>query len=86
MPCLASLSPVSHQQSLACRFPAWTQLKTSIPPLLQYPVGDKAFQFVCGLVSMFYAPTLSGNVQGLVNVITGLLPNKPVQDKNKKLS
>ena len=34
--------------------------KTSIPPLLQYPVSPKAFRFVCSLVNMFYAPALSG--------------------------
>ena len=33
---------------------------TAIPPLLQYPVGLKAFEFVSSLVWMFYAPSWAG--------------------------
>lgn len=33
---------------------------TAIPPLLQYPVSDKAFAFVQSLVWMFYAPSWAG--------------------------
>ncbi len=34
--------------------------KTAIPPLLQYPVSDRAFDFVSALVWMFYAPSWAG--------------------------
>lgn len=34
--------------------------KTAIPPLLQYPVSDRAFDFVSALVWMFYAPGWAG--------------------------
>jgi hypothetical protein len=34
--------------------------KTAIPPLLQYPVSDRAFDFVSSLVWMFYAPGWAG--------------------------
>lgn len=34
--------------------------KTAIPPLLQYPVSDRAFDFVQSLVWMFYAPAWAG--------------------------
>ena len=33
---------------------------TAIPPLLQYPISDKAFSFVSSLVWMFYAPSWAG--------------------------
>ncbi len=38
---------------------------TAIPPLLQYPVKDAAFDFVTSLVWMFYSESLLGNVKGL---------------------
>ena len=59
-----------------CRFPAWTQLKTVIPPILQYPIGDESFQFASALVSMFYAPSLGGNIAGLKSLLLALLPSK----------
>lgn len=36
------------------RFP-WL-IKTEMPPLLQYPVKPRAFEFVVGLTKMFYYP------------------------------
>ena len=40
--------------------------KTAIPPLLQYPVSDRAFDFVSSLVWMFYAPGWAGECWGSV--------------------
>ncbi|KAL4441818.1 hypothetical protein ABPG77_003734 [Micractinium sp. CCAP 211/92] len=48
--------------------------KTAIPPLLQYPVSDRAFDFVSALVWMFYAPGWAGNAKGLFNLISCFLP------------
>ncbi|BDA44107.1 betaine aldehyde dehydrogenase, chloroplastic [Coccomyxa sp. Obi] len=53
------------------RFP-WL-MRTDIPPLLQYPVGDAAFPFVCGLISMFYGLSLQDNLSGLCTVIVCFL-------------
>ena len=47
---------------------------TTIPPMLQYPVKPAAFRFVMSLVWMFYAPTVGGNVKGLVGLIKCFLP------------
>ena len=49
-------------------------MKTDIPPILQYPVGDKSFQFACALVSMFYSPSLLGNLKGLQSLLMALMP------------
>ena len=43
-------------------------MRTDIPPLLHYPVGDAAFPFVCGLIGMFYGLTLRDNLAGLATV------------------
>lgn len=49
--------PLSLVQAVAeDRWP----FKTAIPPLLQYPVSDRAFDFVSALVWMFYAPGWAG--------------------------
>ncbi|KAL4856021.1 Aldehyde dehydrogenase 22A1 [Chlorella vulgaris] len=48
--------------------------KTAIPPLLQYPVSDKAFDFVSSLVWMFYAPGWGGNLKGLCGLLACFLP------------
>ena len=61
---------------LVCRFP-WL-MRTDIPPLLQYPVGDLAFPFVCGLISMFYGLSLKENFRGLCSVISCFLGGKKV--------
>ena len=61
---------------LVCRFP-WL-MRTDIPPLLQYPVGDSAFPFVCGLISMFYGLSLRENFRGLCSVISCFLGGKKV--------
>lgn len=47
---------------------------TAIPPLLQYPVSDKAFEFCQALVCMFYAPDLSGNLKGLLRLAACFVP------------
>ena len=49
-------------------------MKTAIPPLLQYPVGDAALAFTSGLIALFYAPELSGKLRGLLRLIRCLLP------------
>lgn len=67
------------------RFPAWTQLKTVIPPILQYPVGDKSFQFACALVSLFYSPSLAGSIGGLKSLILAMLPGSTSHSVQKKL-
>ena len=61
---------------LSCRYP-WL-MRTDIPPLLQYPVGDLAFPFVCGLISMFYGLTYLENLRGLCSVISCFLSGKKV--------
>lgn len=47
---------------------------TAIPPVLQYPVKPRAFDFVTSLVWMFYAPSLMGNAKGLLGLIGCFLP------------
>ena len=68
-----------------CRFPAWTMMKTDIPPILQYPVGEKSFQFACALVSMFYSPNLFGNLRGLQSLLSALLPEGKSKTSQKTL-
>ncbi|KAL6785877.1 ALDH22 [Auxenochlorella protothecoides x Auxenochlorella symbiontica] len=59
---------------------------TAIPPLLQYPVSDRAFEFCSALVWMFYAPTIAGNLKGLWSLAACFLPKrgskKPAQKKS----
>ncbi|KAK9825118.1 hypothetical protein WJX74_010698 [Apatococcus lobatus] len=57
------------------RFP-WL-MRTDIPPLLQYPVKAAAFDFVCGLVKMFYGLTLRDQLQGIVKIVRALLEREP---------
>ena len=61
-------------------------IRTDIPPLLQYPVGDAAFPFVCGLIAMFYGPSLGARLDGLLSVARCFLfpPRKPSAAKGKK--
>lgn len=47
---------------------------TAIPPLLQYPVSAKAFDFCQALVWMFYAPDISGNFKGLLSLAACFIP------------
>ena len=64
------------KQSYAlCRFP-WL-MRTDIPPLLQYPVKAGAFDFVCGLVKMFYGLTLRDQLQGIFSIVRALLKREP---------
>ncbi|KAK9916194.1 hypothetical protein WJX75_009917 [Coccomyxa subellipsoidea] len=63
------------------RFP-WL-MRTDIPPLLQYPVGDAAFPFVCGLISMFYGLSLRDNLSGLCTVISCFLGGGKKAGKRK---
>ena len=65
----------AHETAM-CRFP-WL-MRTDIPPLLQYPVGDSAFPFVCGLISMFYGLSVRENLRGLCSVIGCFLGGKRV--------
>ncbi len=48
--------------------------KTNIPPMLQYPVSDKAFGFVCCLIRMFYGLTLRDNLAGLFGLAGCFVP------------
>lgn len=48
--------------------------KTQLPPLLQYPVGGPAFDFVSGLVRMFYSPSCLAQAAGVGQVLRALLP------------
>lgn len=57
---------------------------TNIPPMLQYPVKPKAFDFVTSLVWMFYAPSLVGNVKGLFGLLGCFLPSFGGSDSEKK--
>lgn len=57
---------------------------TSIPPLLQYPVNEKAFGFVSNLVWMFYAPGLNGKAKGLLGLAKCFLPFGGSDAKTKK--
>ena len=41
---------------------------TAIPPLLQYPVKDAAFDFVTSLVWMFYSESSIGKLKGLLGL------------------
>ena len=65
--------------SQCCRIP-WL-MKTTIPPMLQYPVGDAAFQFTCSLISMFYAPELRARFHGILQLLACFLPGKPARTK-----
>ena len=47
---------------------------TAIPPLLQYPVKDAAFDFVTSLVLMFYSETWSGSIKGLFGLAGCFIP------------
>ncbi|KAL3154777.1 hypothetical protein ABBQ38_011323 [Trebouxia sp. C0009 RCD-2024] len=67
------------------RFPAWTMMRTDIPPILQYPLSDKSFQFACALVSMFYSPSLLGNLRGLQSLLSALLPGGTPKAAQKQL-
>ena len=49
-------------------------MRTDIPPILRYPVGDRAFGFVVGLVAMFYGTSLGARARGLGAVLRALLP------------
>lgn len=49
-------------------------MRTDIPPILRYPVGDGAFGFVAGLVAMFYGTSLRARACGLGAVLRALLP------------
>ncbi|GMH33070.1 hypothetical protein BSKO_00904 [Bryopsis sp. KO-2023] len=52
-------------------------MKTDIPPALQYPIKPESFEFVTGLVKMFYAPGLPLRISGLVTLAKcSLFPQK----------
>ena len=53
-------------------------MRTDIPPLLQYPVKSGAFEFVCGLVKMFYGLTLRDQVNGVVSILRSLMQKEAV--------
>ena len=49
-------------------------MRTDIPAILRYPVGDGAFGFVAGLVAVFYGTSLRTRAAGLGAVLRALLP------------
>ncbi len=49
-------------------------MRTEIPPLLQYPVGDAAYRFTASLIAMFYSPSWGGAAGGLVGLLRCFLP------------
>jgi aldehyde dehydrogenase (NAD+) len=58
-----------------------TGVRTAIPPPLQYPVGESGFQFVSGLISMFYGDGLVARVGGIFSLIAASAKGKPVPTK-----
>lgn len=60
-------------------------MRTDIPPILQYPVGDQSFQFACALVSMFYSPSFVGNLRGLQSLLSALLQRGTSRAVQKQL-
>lgn len=59
-------------------------IRTSIPPVLRYPIGAGGFTFVSGLIKLFYAPTWGGVVAGVKDVLKGLVAKEGGgEDKTK---
>jgi hypothetical protein len=56
-------------------------MRTDIPPILRYPVGNGAFGFVAGLVAMFYGTSLAARARGLSAVLGALLRGAPARPK-----
>ncbi len=54
-------------------------MRTDIPPMLQYPVKAAAFDFVCGLVKMFYGLTIRDQLEGVSSILESLLRRDPTQ-------
>lgn len=52
---------------------------TAIPPMLQYPVKEQAFNFVTSLVWMFYSETWTGSLKGLFGLAACFLPKSKRQ-------
>ena len=50
-------------------------MRTDIPPLLRYPIGDAAYRFTASLIAMFYSPSLGGAAAGLVGLLRCFLPS-----------
>ena len=59
-------------------------MRTDIPPLLQYPIGDAAYAFTASLISMFYAPGWGGSARGLVGLLRALMPGGNSRQKPKQ--
>eukprot|EP00238_Polyblepharides_amylifera_P012708 CAMPEP_0196587490 /NCGR_PEP_ID=MMETSP1081-20130531/57615_1 /TAXON_ID=36882 /ORGANISM="Pyramimonas amylifera, Strain CCMP720" /LENGTH=176 /DNA_ID=CAMNT_0041909685 /DNA_START=91 /DNA_END=621 /DNA_ORIENTATION=- len=59
-------------------------MKTNIPPLLQYPVDDVAFDFVSALCKLFYGFSISDRVGALVTMTQCFLFPKSLKSKSKK--
>ena len=49
-------------------------MRTTIPPPLQYPVQDNAFDFVQGIIKMFYGYSLSVRLSGIIALAKASLP------------
>lgn len=68
------------------RFP-WL-MTTKIPPMLQYPVKQNAFEFLIGLNNMFYGLNLRQQIKGLIKVTKMSLStdNKKKKAVQKKIN
>jgi hypothetical protein len=58
-------------------------MRTDIPPLLQYPIGDAAYAFTASLISMFYAPGWGGCARGLIGLLRSVMPSIGSRQKPK---
>jgi acyl-CoA reductase-like NAD-dependent aldehyde dehydrogenase len=60
-------------------------IRNSIPPPMHYPATGVGHLFAQGLIGMFYSTSLSGNIAGLVKILTYMTysgPGKAPKEKN----
>lgn len=55
-------------------------IRTDIPPPLQYPINASGFQFVSGLISLFYGDGLMARVRAVGSLVSAALKGKPKRD------
>lgn len=58
-------------------------MRTDIPPLLQYPIGDAAYAFTASLIAMFYAPSWGGAARGLAGLLRAVMPGGSGKSKQQ---
>lgn len=59
-------------------------IRTSIPPVLRYPIAPGGFTFVTGIIKLFYAPTWGGVVAGVRDILKGLVAKEAADDSKAK--